>query len=242
MSSAASVRRAPNIVAILGPIIAAPLAMPVICTLRPPIVKRRHGKFVRRVGGQHAARCRQQGIFEFDKPAAAARMPATILSIGINAPMMPVDRTSTAASEALQACGGQRGHFQRHRERLARPVHALALPELITTARMSRGRRPRTIPGRPERRRPGFAYTRPLPTAGRSETTSDMSSFDGCVFSRNTRRTDDNREERHATSSKTRQRVKWTRCGEHRRNFASDVRSERRRLRLYSAMVSGKPS
>ena len=54
-SSGASVMISASMVAMFGPIIAAPLAMPVIWISRPPMVTRAAGQLVDRVGGQHAA-------------------------------------------------------------------------------------------------------------------------------------------------------------------------------------------
>ena len=111
----ASVSRKPSIVAIRGPIIAAPLARPRSVTSRPPIVCRQRddlgpgvGRHDRRGGGLESRRRRARAR---RRPAPG---PASIRSIGSWWPITPVEATRTcsgrqprSAAAAARPCAGR---------------------------------------------------------------------------------------------------------------------------------------
>ena len=85
---------------------------------------------------------------------ARVRKPAAIFSIGKNSPMMPVDMTSACSACGAAGRGREAGHFAGVGRSPRSPVQALALPELIATAR-------KPLPGVRERSRAtGAAKTR----------------------------------------------------------------------------------
>ena len=90
---AASVMINASMVAMLGPIIAAPLAMPVMRISRPSIVTLRPASLwtVSVVNMPRAAESRQASLFP--NFTAAAEIPCSILSMGRKAPITPVEST-----------------------------------------------------------------------------------------------------------------------------------------------------
>ena len=158
-----------------GPIIAAPLAMPVIWISRPPM---------RDACGRPACGpCRWSTCRGRRRPAhaslrpsftAAAAMPCSILSIGRNSPITPVESTSAWSASAPQAAAARRAISSASR-RPRSPVQALALPELID-------HRADAIAGRAaavERHRRGEDQVLRI-DAGRLAGRSDMTSVRSC--------------------------------------------------------------
>ena len=152
-SRAASVITTPSMVASLGPIIAAPFAIPntvqaVPSAMKPPpaILGRVSVVIIPRAAV--TAACSSS-----PSTAAAAAIPCSTVAIGRNSPMMPVDITSMA-SPATPSSRPATSAIRRASSSPRLPVQALAFPELITTPR-----RPR--PGVRERSSAtGAAYTR----------------------------------------------------------------------------------
>ena len=141
----ASVRRKPSIVAILGPIIAAPLASPSRVTGRPSIVSRAAR---RPWGGCRSSGSRREAS---RKPAAsavaasiAARTPASTRGIGNWWPITPVEATRTWSVRQPSRAAAPAA-VPRALSSPCRPVAALALPALMTIARIvSEGTRARS--------------------------------------------------------------------------------------------------
>jgi hypothetical protein len=69
------------------------------------------------------------------KRPATISMPALIFPSGRNSPMMPVESTSTPASGTASDSGRGAAAIAAASSRPRVPVQALALPELIATAR-----------------------------------------------------------------------------------------------------------
>ena len=126
-------------VAMLGPIIAAPLAIPMIVYSMPPMVTLRPDILctVSVVNMPFAAESRQASLVP--SLTAAEEMPCSILSIGKNCPMTPVESTSASSSFAPHAAAAMRAISTASR-RPRSPVQALATPEQITTQRIAAGR------------------------------------------------------------------------------------------------------
>jgi len=91
---AASVSTTASIVAIRGPIMPAPLHMPASRTVRPPSSSVRPAILCDLSVVVMPRAANRNDASSLPKPADAARIPAAILSIGRNTPMMPVDMTS----------------------------------------------------------------------------------------------------------------------------------------------------
>ena len=91
---AASVSTTASIVAIRGPIIPAPLHMPASWMVRPPRSSVRLAILCDLSVVVMPAQAARNDASSRPKRSAAARIPAAILSIGRNTPMMPVDMTS----------------------------------------------------------------------------------------------------------------------------------------------------
>ncbi len=134
-SSGASVRIRASMVAMLGPIIAAPFARPQREISRPPICAERPAILwiVSVVSMPRAAATRASSSAP-NWPAAWA-IPWAIFSMGKNAPITPVESTRAWSAAAWQAAAARRAISSASR-RPRSPVQALALPELATTARI----------------------------------------------------------------------------------------------------------
>ena len=129
----ASVATKPSIVAMLGRIMPAPLAMPVTVTVRPPSTTWRLMAFgcVSVVMMACAAR-NQLPLFA---SAKAAGKPATTRSAGSCSMITPVENGSTCCATTPN-WRAMASHTKRARARPSAPVPAFALPVLITIARM----------------------------------------------------------------------------------------------------------
>ena len=129
---AASVATKPSIVAMLGRIMPAPLAMPVTVTVVPPIRTSRDAAFATVSVVMMA--CAAVAQFDSFRSASAAGRPASIRSIGSGSMMTPVENGSTCSGErsSRRASAWQ---LWSARASPSAPVPALALPVLITSAR-----------------------------------------------------------------------------------------------------------
>ncbi|MNV42837.1 hypothetical protein D3C71_1345340 [compost metagenome] len=130
----ASVARKPSMVAMLGRIMPAPLLMPVMETVAPPIftwAENALGK-VSVVMMPSAARAQWSGCAS----AMAAGRPASMRSTGNGSMITPVEngRTCCGFSCSWRASAAQ---VARARARPSAPVPALALPVLMTMARIA---------------------------------------------------------------------------------------------------------
>ncbi|MCY1203648.1 hypothetical protein D9M72_151530 [compost metagenome] len=123
----------PSMVAMFGRIMPAPLLMPVMVTVAPPICTWRLNALgiVSVVMMPSAARAQ---LFS-DASASAAGRPASMRSTGSGSMITPVEngRICSGASSRWRASAMQ---VERVRIRPSSPVPALALPVLITIARM----------------------------------------------------------------------------------------------------------
>ncbi len=176
-ATAASVRTKPSIVAMFGPIIAAPLANPVIvypafwrvATLMPVSV----------------VRMAWAAFEKASRPVAASRvafgMPASSTGIGSGRPITPVEATSTC-SGAQPSSRATSSAMRSASARPCSPVQAFALPEQMTIARASgRGSRSRlTCTGAAHTR---FCVNTPAAAAGESLTMTARSRRSGSVRS-----------------------------------------------------------
>ena len=225
-----------------GPIMAAPLAMPVIWTVRPPSVNVRPASLcvVSVVSMPRAAAT--SGASSWPTACRRPRMPAAIFSIGRNSPMMPVDSTSACSGFAPAGLGRQLGHLAGVAMPRS-PVQALALPELITTARIAAARRARAI----ERHRRGEDEVLRIDAGGHGRRDRKRSATDPasrrCASRRNTRRPAENLAERDGMEMRS-----WTVGFEDAREMSRKSARvggafDRRWFRssAYKAVVSGKP-
>ena len=124
----------PSIVAMLGRIIPAPLLIPVIVTSTPSIFTR----WLKALGTVSVVMMPSAARNQLSGPASAraAGSPASMRSTGKGSMMTPVENGSicSGASSSLRARAMQ---VARARTRPSSPVPALALPVLMTMARMS---------------------------------------------------------------------------------------------------------
>ena len=175
--TAASVSRKPSIVAMFGPIIAAPLANPAI--VAPPT------RTLAVLATVSVVRIACAASAKASTPARAARaatgMPASRTAIGSGRPITPVLATSTSAGSQCSS-RARSSAMRRASSRPWSPVQALALPEQTTKPRVeSRPMRCRlTCTGAAQTR---FCVKTPADAAGRSDTTTHKSRRSGSVRS-----------------------------------------------------------
>ena len=123
-------------VAMFGPIIAAPLAKPVSRTSPPSTVQRAERDLWPRVGRQDGVRDVAEAPGVAASISAAISMPASIV-VHRQLPADDAGRaTSICSVVAADLAGGDRGH-RRASASPCSPVQALALPEQMTTPRAS---------------------------------------------------------------------------------------------------------
>ena len=122
-----------SIVHIFGWIIPDPFAMPPMVTVFPPISKDTAASFflvsVVMIALAAAVPLARSGFFA----AASTAMPARTLSMGSCMPMTPVEPTSTL-SLSIPSISAASSAVSRQYLMPSSPVHALAIPELTTTA------------------------------------------------------------------------------------------------------------
>src|SRR5437867_11968170 len=129
----ASVATKPSIVAMFGRIMPAPLAMPVIVTVLPPICTWRDAALGSvSVVMMPSAACAQ---WSTRRSASAAGRPASMRSTGSVSMITPVENGSTC-SGATPSCLPKAMQVERARAKPSSPVPALALPVLISSARI----------------------------------------------------------------------------------------------------------
>ena len=131
-STAASVVKNASIVAMLGAIIPAPLAMAPIVSVSPPSEKRTRAS----LGRVSVVRMARAASAPASRPrrVAARAMPARTLSMGRRVPMTPVEATTTSVG-AQPIAFAVTAAISRASAIPGAPVAALAQPALITTAR-----------------------------------------------------------------------------------------------------------
>ena len=128
-----------SIVAILGPIIPAPLHIPTMCVSQSPSLNLRSVVFLAISVVRMPSQASKKALSVEANSLAAAEMPALIFSIGRNRPMMPVLMTTNCSAVSLPVGSialaaylviSMASSYPRV------PVQAFAFPLLTTTPRI----------------------------------------------------------------------------------------------------------
>ncbi len=169
-----------SIVAIFGAIMAAPLATPLTVIFAPAISRARVAVLGKVSVVIMAVAASRNASDELASRVIATGIPSARFSRGKKRPITPVEQTKTSSS-AHPRSRATCEVIQRASSSPRVPVQALALPELMITARaVPRGSRVREIlTGAPHTR---FVVKTPTAVAGPSATKTARSSFEGSLL------------------------------------------------------------